>query len=181
MYCGSVPMGPVASSLAMWMLMMTAMMLPPLAPALQRYRVAAGNVWQTLPVAAGYLFVWALAALAVYPLGDRISGLAPIGTGILVTLAGLVQFTRWKAKYLACCRGEHGGPRVPAWRHGVRHGMHCICCCGNLMAALLVVGAMDVWPMVAVTAAITFERFLGQRAARAVGVLTCAFGVFLLL
>jgi predicted metal-binding membrane protein len=155
----------------MWTLMMTAMMLPSLAPALLRSRVAA----------AGYFLVWTLAALAVYPLADRISGLAPITTGVLVTLAGLVQFTRWKAKYLACCRGEHGEPRLPAWRHGLRHGMHCVCCCGNLMAMLFVIGAMDLWPMAAVTAAITFERFAGQRAARAVGVLTCAFGVFLLL
>ncbi len=179
------------SFLGMWTLMMAAMMLPSLAPALQRYRRAAGDFWMTLPVAAGYFIVWASAGLVIYPIGVWITEasmetpararLAPMATGIFVTLAGFVQFTSWKARYLACCRGEPGYPRVSAWRHGVRHGLHCICCCGNLTAVLLVIGVMDLAVMAAVSAAITFERFGGDRAARAVGVLACAFGLFLVI
>jgi predicted metal-binding membrane protein len=168
---------PIAPFLGMWTLMMAAMMLPSLVPALQRYRRAAGNVWKTLPVAAGYLLVWTIAGLALYPIGLWIT---PTRAAIVVALAGLFQFTRWKARILACCRGEHGSPSLSPWRHGLRHGLNCVCCCGNLMAALIVIDAMDPIFMTAVTASITFERLRGERAAHAVGVLVCAFALVLI-
>lgn len=50
-------------------------------------------------------------------------------------------------------------------------GLHCLCCRGNLMPILLVVGVMDLSVMAAVTAAITIERLApaGDRVARTVG------------
>jgi predicted metal-binding membrane protein len=176
MYCGSMPLAPF---LAMWTLTMAPMMLPSLVPALQRYGRAAGNVWRTLPVAAAYFLVWASAGLAIYPL--QLARFAPMAAAVFVALAGLFQFTRWKATVLACCRGEHGSPSLSPWRHGLRHGLNCVGCCGNLMAVLVVIDAMDPIFMTAVTAAITFERFRGERAARAVGVLVCALALFLII
>ena len=78
-----------------------------------------------------------------------------------------MQFTRWKAHQLACC-GEvsapgHSGVAAgagagAAWRHGLRLGVRCARCCGNLMAILLVVGVMDLAAMAVVTVGITAER-----------------------
>ena len=179
-----------ASFVGMWTLMMAAMMLPSLAPVLRRHRLRVGNAWLTLPVAAGYLFVWASAGLAIYPVGAciaelvlenrAIAGWVPLATGASVLLAGLAQFTRWKAKRLACCRSECAHAGMSGWRHGVRHGLRCVSCCGNLMAAGLVVGVINLPAMAAVTGAILLERLCGNRAAHAVGLLASAYGALLI-
>src|SRR5262249_31347387 len=61
--------GAALAFVAMWLLMMVAMMLPSLIPALSRYRsgldrrgrrVGSGRLWLSLFVGAGYFFVWAL-------------------------------------------------------------------------------------------------------------------------
>jgi hypothetical protein len=85
----------------------------------------------------------------------------PIAVGVVVLIAGALQFTAWKARHLACCRGEPPcGRTLPAdagtaWRHGLRLGLHCSYCCAGLTAILLVIGAMDLRAMAVVTAAIT--------------------------
>jgi predicted metal-binding membrane protein len=63
----------------------------------------------------------------------------------------------------------------------MRLGLQCARCCGNLMAALLAVGVMDLRAMAAVTAAITAERLTpaGERIARATGAIAVAAGLLL--
>src|SRR3989449_11546387 len=67
--------GAAASFLAMWVVMMVAMMLPSLVPILRRYREAFGGAGETrlgLPtvlVGLGYFFVWTAFGLAAFPLG----------------------------------------------------------------------------------------------------------------
>jgi len=115
-------------------------------------------------------------------------GAAPIAAGIAVLIAGSLQFTRWKARRLACCREEPvpaGPPPADAgtaWRHGARLGLHCARCCANLMAILLALGVMDLGAMAVVTAAITAERLApaGGRVARAIGALAAGAGLFLI-
>ena len=103
------------------------------------------------------------------------------------TLAGALQFTAWKAHHLACCR-KASAPCHPlpatarsAFRHGLRHGLHCCYSCAGLTGILLAVGVMDLRAMAVVTLAITAERLApsGERVARAIG--TVAVGVGLLL
>ena len=69
-----------------------------------------------------------------------------------------------------------------AWRHGLRLGLHCSCCCGGLTAILLVIGVMDLRAMTLVTAATTVERFAPAtvRVARLIGVLAMGVGLFLI-
>jgi predicted metal-binding membrane protein len=69
-----------------------------------------------------------------------------------------------------------------AWRHGLRLGLHCSYCCAGLMAILLVIGVMNLGAMVAVTAAITVERFApaGERVARAIGAVVVGAGLILI-
>ncbi len=196
--------GAAASFLGMWIVMMVAMMLPALLPALRRYREAAGPTgearhgWLTALVAAGYFVVWGALGVAAYPLGAAFAALAmrqpglsrgvPAAIGAVVLTAGALQLTRWKARQLACCRNAPGHERVlprdagGAWRLGLRLGLQCARCCGNLMVILLLAGVMDLAAMTAVTAAITLERVApaGQSVARAVGLVAVLTGALLL-
>lgn len=183
--CGS---NGALSFLGMWIAMMAAMMLPSLLPLLQRYRRAVGSR-PTALVGAGYLFVWSLVGVIVFPLGVAWAALeTPLAVGLVVLAAGLVQFTTWKARRLACCRDvavDGRGRPVDVgttWRHGLRLGLDCVLCCANLTAILLVLGVMDFAVMAFVTAAITLERLApaGERVARAVGVVVVGAGLFLI-
>jgi predicted metal-binding membrane protein len=86
---------------------------------------------------------------------------APITAGVVVVIAGVLQFTASKAHHLACCRmTPREGGTLPAdantaWRHGLRLGLHCTYCCAGLTVILLVIGVMGLRAMAVVTAAIT--------------------------
>jgi predicted metal-binding membrane protein len=180
------------------------MMLPSLAPALLDYRARVGGMaaaplgHRTVLVALGYFAVWMAFGVAAYPIGaafttltmqqPAVSRAVPTATAAVVLIAGALQITAWKARRLACCRhapGDAGAlPRDAgdAWRLGVRLGIQCARCCGNLMAILLVAGVMDLTAMGAVTVAITLERVApgGQRVARVLGLGLLAAGALLL-
>ena len=196
--------GAAASFLGMWIVMMVAMMLPSLVPMLWRYRQTVGRTgearlsWLTALVGAGYFLVWTAFGMAAFPLGVALASIemqqpalaraVPIAVGVAVLVAGILQFTAWKARHLACCRQAPGrGRALPAdagaaWRHGLRLGLHCSSCCANLMAILLVIGVMDLRAMAVVTAAITVERLApaGERVARAIGAVTVGAGALLI-
>jgi predicted metal-binding membrane protein len=114
--------------------------------------------------------------------------LVPALDALLVVGTGALQLSAWKARQLTCCRtvlpgGEplKAGAR-DAWRCGVRLGIACARCCGNLMVILLVIGVMDLRAMAVVAAAITIERLApsGQLAAREIGWIVVAAGLILL-
>jgi predicted metal-binding membrane protein len=196
--------GAAASFLGMWVVMMVAMMLPSLIPMLWRYRQAVDRTGETrlgrltALVGVGYFFVWTVVGMAAFPVGIALAavtmqqpGLAravPVAVGVVVLIAGALQFTGWKAHHLAYCRGVPGrGRPLPAdagtaWRHGLGLGLHCAHCCAGLMAILLVIGVMDLRAMAVVAAAITVERLApaGARVARAIGAVVVAAGVFLI-
>ena len=111
----------------------------------------------------------------------------PITIGVVVLIAGALQFTAWKAHHLACCREAPGRRRTlpadagTAWRHGVRLGLHCSHCSAGLIAILLVIGVMDLRAMAVLAAAIAVERLApGQRVARATGAVVVGAGLFLI-
>ncbi|HEX2462712.1 MAG TPA: DUF2182 domain-containing protein [Vicinamibacterales bacterium] len=134
--------------------------------------------------------------IAAFPLGAALAAIemqqpalargVPIAVGVVVLMAGSLQFTAWKARHLAYCGEAPGrGRTLPAdagtaWRHGLRLGLHCSRCCFGLMAILLVIGVMDLRVMAVVTAAITVERLapVGERVARAIGVVAVGAGLF---
>lgn len=181
--CGQAWSDSALSFLGMWTAMMAAMMLPSLAPMLQRYRRSVGS-WPTALVGAGYFCVWGAVGMAVFPL-LAIERDLPIPAGLVVLVAGLLQFAPWKARRLVCCREaalQASAGAGAAWRHGLRLGLDCVACCAHLTAILLVVGVMDLAAMAFVTAAITLERLApaGERAAQAVGVVIVGVGLLLI-
>lgn len=189
-----------AAFLALWLMMMAAMMLPSLAPVLWRVRQSVASrgtdrrMVLTAMVGSGYFVVWTALGLAVFPTGVALTSLtarlppvarvAPTAAGLLVLLAGVLQFTPWKARHLVCFAEAAGSSRPPissasgAWRHGLRLGLHCATSSAGLMATLLVFGMMNLRLMTAVTVAITAERLSPSplRTARAIGVITLALG-----
>jgi predicted metal-binding membrane protein len=193
-----------ASFLGMWIAMMVAMMLPSLIPMLRRYRQAVGRTGETrlarltALVSMGYFFVWTVVGMAAFPLGVALTAVemqqpalaraVPIAIGVVVLIAGALQFTAWKAHHLACCREAPGrGRTLPAdagtaWRHGLRLGLHCTQCCAGPMAILLGLGVMDLRAMTVVAAGITVERLApsGERVARAIGAVVVVAGLLLI-
>jgi predicted metal-binding membrane protein len=128
-------------------------------------------------------------ALATIAMQDpALARAVPMAIGVVVLIAGALQFSVWKAHNLACCREAPGrGRALPAdagtaWRHGLRLGLYCTQCCIGLMAILLVLGVMDLRAMAVVAAAITVERLApaGERVARAIGAVVVAAGLFLI-
>jgi len=201
---GQSSLGAAASFLAMWVVMMVAMMLPALVPMLGRYRQAVSGMGEprlarlTAVVGIGYFGVWTMLGIVAFPLGIGLAEAAmqrpalaravPLAVGVIVLLAGALQFTAWKARHLAGCRDSPPRDRAlpadfgTAWRHGLRLGLHCIQCCAGLMAILLVIGVMDLRAMTIVAAAITVERLApaGERVARALGAIVVAVGLGLI-
>ena len=193
--------GAAAGYLGMWMAMMVPMMLPSLVPMLSRYRRSVRGAdgihlhGLTALVGVGYFVIWAVARYGRLrrrrgchggrdALGDVAQWL-PVAAGVVLLVAGGMQFTSWKARQLALCREESGCgcPPAPnalgAWRHGLSLGVRCSLCCGSLMLALLAIGMMDLVAMAAVTLAISAERLAPAplRVARVAGVAIVVVGV----
>jgi predicted metal-binding membrane protein len=182
---GETWLGAAASFLGMWVVMMVAMMLPSLVPALWRYRQA-GLGRLTALVGVGYFFVWTVFGMAVFPLSAALARGVPVAVGVVVLMAGFFQFTAWKAHHLTCCReagrGQVSADAATAWQHGLRLGLHCTKCSVGLIAILLGLGVMDLRAMAVVAVAITAERLAaaGARVARATGALAMGAGFFLI-
>jgi predicted metal-binding membrane protein len=188
----------------MWIVMMAAMMLPSLVPMLLRYRQAVRSTGATrlgrltALLCAGYFLVWTASGAVAFPLGVALAAIemrqpalassVPIVVGGVVLIAGLLQFTAWKARHLACCRNAPATVRAlpvdggTALRHGLRLGVHCTLCCAGPVAVLLAVGVMDLRAMAFVAAAITAERLApaGERVARGLGFVIAAAGLVLI-
>src|SRR3989442_15033476 len=112
-------------------------------PGLGRTRARLGGVYSTSGTVSGR---GVSSASAARPRA------APIAVGVVVLMAGLLQFTAWKARHLACCRDARTRGRT-AWQHGLSLVLHCSQCCLALMAVLLVLGVMDLRAMAVVAAA----------------------------
>jgi len=201
---GQTWLGATASFVAMWVVMMMAMMLPSLVPTLWRYRQTLGRNRRPHPsglttlVGIGYFFVWTVLGIVLFPTGATLAKIemrqpalarvVPIAVGMIVVVAGAVQFSAWKAFHLAGCRELWRRNRAlpanasTAWHHGLRLGIHCTYGCAGLTATLLVLGVMDLRVMALITAAITAERLApnGKRITRAIGIIVVGVGLLLI-
>lgn len=193
-----------ASFVIMWVVMMVAMMMPSLVPALWSYREVVRRAGETRLTGVtalaglGYFFVWTVIGIAVFAVGVALAGAemdwlavaraVPVVAGVVVLIAGMLQFTAWKTHHIACWRmtSQHGC-KLPvnagaAWRHGLRLGIRCSYGCAGLTAVLLAIGVMDLRAMAFLTAAITAERIApgGECVARIVGVVVVGTGLLLI-
>ena len=182
---------------ATWVLMMAAMMIPAVAPAVassftarpsaRRFVVAAGFV-------ASYLLVWALAGAAVY--GVVRAGRAVAGDAFawrhagrwvsvsVVAVAAAYQLSSSNGQWLDRCRSESvvsdRGLR-DGTLSGLRAGGRCVASSWALMLVLFALGAMSLVWMGVVAALIAVERLAPvvwpARVASAAVLLATAVGV----
>lgn len=202
--CGQSWLETAACFLAMWLAMMVAMMLPSLTPVLWRYREAAFEAGATRPgrlaalAGTGYFAAWTGFGLLVFVFGAALAQkalqfpslgyLGPTAVALAVLIAGLAQFSGWKARLLAHCRTiprpvsqVHPGPLV-ALRTGLALGQRCCASCIGPMAILIAGGVMDLRLMLCMTFAVTAERLLPSeaRVAQATGLFMATAGLLLL-
>jgi predicted metal-binding membrane protein len=121
---------------------------------------------------AGYASVWTVFGLLafagdtlIHRLVDSWPWLAAhsfvIGA-VTFTVAGLFQFTPWKAVCLARCQSLHdsgkaiAGARL-AWQEGIRYGAISVGCCWALMLVMFGIGMGNLGWMVALTVMMTSE------------------------
>jgi predicted metal-binding membrane protein len=159
----------------MWTLMMSAMMLPSVAPFGYMYSlgIRADRTVRLTAFVGGYLLVWAIAgvpAYAIAALADRIvagpSAAATAMAAAIFAVCGVYQLTPLKERCLARCRSPlaqlltysaYRG-RLRDLRVGVSHGAFCLGCCWALMLLLVAVGVMNVVAMVALAALVALEK-----------------------
>ena len=149
-------LGSFAFFVALWAVMMAAMMLPGLVPAVVRRARTSGAVRAVVPFVASYLVVWTLVGALLYPL------YRPHGTttaGLVVIAAGLYELTRLKQHCRRCCRARtrSGG--------GFEFGLYCVGSSIGLMVMLVALGGMSIPWMVAIAGLVFVQKLLPAKAA----------------
>jgi predicted metal-binding membrane protein len=169
-----------AGFVALWTVMMAAMMLPAVSPVAGLYARSLSArsrgtalAARTSALVAGYLAAWAavgVVAFAAALAGGRLARSHPdaavwVGAGILAA-AGIYQLSPPKERCLVHCRApfallfrmsEGRGP-LRDLRAGLWHGAYCIGCCFALMAALIALGIMSIGWMVLLSGVVVTER-----------------------
>ncbi|WP_306192861.1 MULTISPECIES: DUF2182 domain-containing protein [unclassified Streptomyces] len=182
--------------LAVWTLMMAAMMLPATASvaALYARTIIAHRTPRMAVFTVAYLLVWAAAGLPAYALaaglGRAASLPATVGTAVaaaVFAVGGVYQLTPLKDRCLTKCRSPVGlmlryasyPRRSRDLRAGAHHGAFCLGCCWSLMTLLAVFGVMNLLAMVVLAAVITAEKLApaGRLVARTVGIASIAMAV----
>jgi predicted metal-binding membrane protein len=175
-------LGALGWFVAVWIVMMAAMMLPAVSPTVALYARMTRQRGIARPAAftSGYLVVWGAAGVAAYgvfALGKRVlgpdlawhSGGRWLAGGVLAA-AALYELTPLKDVCLSKCRSPFGF-LLGSWREGVRgagemgarHGAWCLGCCWALMVALFALGVMSLVWMAVVAALVTVEKVLPWR------------------
>ncbi len=185
---GTMGLG-IGTFIAIWALMMAAMMLPSVTPFASLYtRSFTDNRGLRLAaLASGYLLVWSLAAIPAYGLAwlaDRVLAGHPSGASALAVVifvaCGIYQLTPLKYRCLTRCRsplgfvlkfGSYRG-RSRDLRVGLYHGGFCLACCWGLMALLVAFGLMNLAAMIVLAAIVLLEKTSpwGYRFSRVLGV-----------
>ena len=201
---GGVTMGaePVLF-LALWVVMMVAMMFPTAAPMILTFaQVQAGRRERgaafvpTWVFVGSYLLVWTMFGVVAYALAraaemaadssPALAEHAPRLGGAAIALAGLYQVSPLKTACLSKCRSplnwlmaswreERGG----AIRMGLEHGLYCLGCCWLLFVILFPLGMMNITAMALITVLIFAEKTLpvGRGIAQIAAVILIVYGL----
>jgi len=188
-----------------WVVMMSAMMFPSIAPMVLMYvRIQEGKrangheapLGATAVFVGGYLLAWSGAGLVGYTIlsvGHVLSPgflawdeAGPYVAGAVILAAAIYQLTPLKDVCVRKCRDPFGfvltawkPGRLGALRMGLEHGGWCVGCCWALMAALLALGMMSVSWMVFIAALIATEKLLPWKAGanRSIAILLAVLGL----
>jgi len=180
-------LGTFGEFLAVWVVMMAAMMFPSVAPTTALYaRMSGSSRLKPLLFTGGYLATWAGAGVVAFLIGvaaSRVAGDAlawdhagRLVAGAILVLAAGYELTPLKNVCLGKCRSPLGtllGSWRDGWsgafRMGMKNGAWCVGCCWALMASLFALGAMSVTWMAVVAGLIAVEKVLPWRRAATYG------------
>lgn len=189
----------------MWTVMMAAMMIPSVsqmvllyANTIRRNGRESSVVRLTGMFVLGYMASWTgfslIAALAQWGLHEAallspmMVSTSPLLGGIILTAAGVFQWTPLKHACLRHCRSPLGF-LMTEWREGgsgafvmgFRHGLYCVGCCWLLMAVLFVTGVMNLLWVAVIAAFVLIEKLApsGEWVARAAGILLAGYGLWM--
>lgn len=192
---------------AIWIVMMVAMMFPTAAPMILAFAAIYAGKRQrgqvfvpTWVFVAAYLTVWTFFGVLAYALALGAEQVArnsmwlmehaPRLGGALLLLAGLYQLSPLKHLCLAKCRtplqfiiASWRDGRGGAFRMGLAHGAYCLGCCWLLFAILFPLGIMNVALMALLTLLIFVEKSwsFGPYIGRAVAVALIVYGALVIL
>ena len=188
----------------MWVIMMTAMMLPTATPMIiayarmQKFDRINGAGWSSVFMfSGGYVAAWAgfsLVAAAMQAGLTEFSSMSPmmmkiaVGpiAGTILIITGIYQLTPLKQSCLRQCQSplsflltQWQKGSVGALRMGVSHGLFCIGCCWALMGLLFVTGVMNTGWIIAITAYVLMEKIIpgAQILSKLVGAVLIALGL----
>jgi predicted metal-binding membrane protein len=186
--------------IAVWVVMMAAMMFPSVAPTVALYSRMTRQRAPGLPLVfvSGYLLTWAAAGVLAYAIGVAISsmstdllrwdGAGRWTAGATLIVAAGYELTRLKDVCLAKCRSPLGF-MLSSWRDGTsgafqmgaKNGAWCVGCCWALMASLFALGVMSIVWMAVVASLIAAEKIVPwRRVAHGTAAVLLVLGVFLL-
>lgn len=167
---GSAASISVMSMIFMWWTMMIAMMMPGTLRHLPSHGTrAVSTSTSVLGFWLGYAFIWLGFSIAA-----TVAQTILIDTGLLhgmnlwstnnwfnaalLAVAGLYQFTDFKARRLATCRSI--SPDTSYVYNGAVYGLNCVVLTVPLMLLLFVGGVMNFYWVVSLSAIVTLEKFL---------------------
>lgn len=192
--------------LAIWVVMMVAMMFPTAAPMILTFHTLQARKHQrgeafvaTWVFVAAYMLVWGLSGVVAYAgavaaeaiaarSGLSSAAAARIGGAVFV-LAGLYQLTPLKDRCLSKCRTPIGfimtswrDGTAGALRMGMLHGAYCLGCCWLLFVILFPLGIMNIAAMAVITLVVFAEKTLpwGRPVARTIAAALLVYGIVVL-
>jgi predicted metal-binding membrane protein len=182
--------------LAVWVVMMAAMMFPSVAPTVALYSRMTGrrSLVSPLAFASGYLVTWAAAgaiAFALAAAGGAVTGdvlswdrAGRWVAGATLIVAAVYELTPLKDVCLGRCRSPLGfllgswrAGRLGAFQMGAKNGAWCVGCCWALMAALFALGVMSIVWMAFVAGLIAIEKTVPWRRAAVYGTAAILLGL----
>jgi predicted metal-binding membrane protein len=192
-------LGALSWFLAVWVVMMAAMMFPSVAPTVALYSRMAGGRSPLAPLvfAGGYLITWAAAGVLAFALaaaGGAFAGNVLTWdragrwvTGATLVVAAVYELTPLKDVCLGKCRSPLGF-LLSSWRAGwsgalrmgAKNGAWCVGCCWALMASLFALGVMSIVWMAFVAGLIAVEKTLPWRRVAVYGTAAILFALALL-
>src|SRR5262245_29081654 len=186
--------------LAVWVVMMMAMMFPSVAPTVALYSkmTRQRSIASPLLFAGGYLLTWAAAGVAAFAIGVGLNAIWEGGlawdragrwvAGTTLVVAAVYELTPLKDVCLSKCHSPLGfllgswrDGRSGALQMGVKNGAWCVGCCWALMASLFALGVMSVTWMALVAALIALEKTLPWRRVGVISVAAVLLGLGLMM
>lgn len=181
---------------AMWAVMMAAMMLPSVAPVAGLYARTITR-WRAVRVSAfgaGYASAWATTGVIAYLIAGGLDNLVVgrpaagrlVGSALFAA-CGVYQLTPFKDWCLGRCRTPFAHLiRYTSFRGltrdlraGAHHGLYCMGCCWALMLLIFAFGVMNLVAVAILATVVAIEKSWrhGRSFARVVGVVSLAWAV----